>query len=471
LRWWLLRLIPEAGFLLCRQDRRVYLLRMRRILWLLLLLAADSVGHACSCMAPVPVCSAFWQSPFVFRGRVIEIKVEAPLATSSSFLPSRLQVRFHVDETFRGATHEEVTVSTSAQSSACGFAFVQGAEYVVFTDEDKASGEMSTTKCSRTHTYRADQDEDVAWMHALRNAPAGATIFGTLRMPAGAPLSQTHVELLGAQTRHLVVDEKGAYSAAGLPPGDYEVSASVPPGFATDDARSVAVVDKGCAEVDWRVSYSGVINGRLTDAAGTPIPDMVMQLEQRYPDSATGYSMLNITETDAQGRYSFARLAPGDYIVAANSLGPSSKRPYPRMFFPHAANEQTADPVHLGASATKDHIDIVLPKAWKPVVVHAKVVLQDGTPAANVPVVGSDQSMFWSPEPAMAVTDALGEANLTVYEGRSYYLTAVTTTAPQRCAGPLAFTATGDMTLQAITIEHNWGNCLAQLNPKFAPPK
>jgi hypothetical protein len=27
------------------------------------------------------------------------------------------------------------------------------------------------------------------------------------------------------------------------------------------------------------------------------------------------------------------------------------------------------------------------------------------------------------------------------------------------------------MTLQAITMEHDWGNCLAQLNPKFAPPK
>lgn len=24
--------------------------------------------------------------------------------------------------------------------------------------------------------------------------------------------------------------------------------------------------------------------------------------------------------------------------------------------------------------------------------------------------------------------------------------------------------------LRAITIEHNWGNCLAQLNPKFIPP-
>ena len=435
------------------------------------MLAANSIAFACSCLPRPPVCSAFWDSPVVFRGSVREIKPQDPIPGNPNFVPTRLQVRFHVDEMFRGAPREDVIVYTSAQGSACGFPFVQGSEYVVYTFEDKRSGELSTSHCSRTHSYRGEQDQDAAWIRGIQNASAGATIFGTLRLPTGASHAQCHVELRGAQNRDLAVDQKGAYSASNLPSGDYKVSAIVPPGFATDDGRSVSVVDKGCAEVDWQVSYSGVIQGQLTDAAGTPIPRMVMELERPYPDSATGYAMVMIAETDAEGRYSFSRLAPGEYIVLANSLGPSPKRPYPRMFFPHAENEQTANPVHLAASATMDHIDIVLPTAWKSVTVHTKVVQQDGTPAANVSVRGAFAGMTWAVEPATAMTDAQGEADLTVYADQSYYLTATTGNLPQRCAGPLAFTAKANMKLETITIEHNWGNCLAQLNPNFTPPR
>jgi hypothetical protein len=182
--------------------------------------------------------------------------------------------------------------------------------------------------------------------------------------------------------------------------------------------------------------------------------------------------MVDIVHTDTEGRYDFARAAPGEYIVAANMLGPSPTRPYPRVYFPHSETLEGATEVKLGASAALEDVDIILPKAWKPVVVHTRVALQDGSSAVHADVHARDASALWSGEPAMAVTDVDGRAELTVYEGRTYYLTALINGGTQQhCAGPLKFTAKGGMNLETIRIEHNWGNCLAQLNPKFTPPR
>ena len=133
---------------------------------------------------------------------------------------------------------------------------------------------------------------------------------------------------------------------------------------------------------------------------------------------------------------------------------------------------QSATAVHLEASAALEHIDITLPNAWKPVLVHTRVAMQDGSSATHAEVGARDTSALWSGEPATAVTDADGRAELTVYEGRTYYLTAlINGGTQQRCAGPLKFTAKDGMTLETVRIEHNWGNCLAQLNPNFTPPR
>lgn len=70
------------------------------------------------------------------------------------------------------------------------------------------------------------------------------------------------------------------------------------------------------------------------------------------------------------------------------------------------------------------------------------------------------------------MADVDGRATLKVYEDRTYYLTAVINGETQeRCAGPLKFTAKEGMNLATMRIEHNWGNCLAQLNPDFVPPR
>jgi hypothetical protein len=455
---------------------------MKRVLWTIVFFLLPTCADACSCLS-APICSAYWASPVIFRGKVIErtLLTLAPqsvknLDGSAATIidPGKYRIRFAVAEMFRGKSEQEIIVYTNQQTSACGFPFEDGKEYVVFAYAGAESAELSTSECSHTHEVTdASADEDLRWMRGLSKAPAGANIFGTIIIPGeGNEKHDAHVQLRGAVNRDLVPSANGAYAATGLPPGAYTLSATVPAGFVTDGPQSVSVVDKGCAQVDWPVQFNGHIAGQVMDVAGTAIADLPMELSRRDADSAIGYSLVSLVTTDAHGHYEFAPVAPGDYYVAANSLGPSGTRPYPLVYYPDAESREAAAAVHLVASASLDNIGISLPKAWTPVIVHTRVMLSNGLPAINAAVDARDLAALWSAEPFSAETGDTGIAELTVYAGRTYYLTAVVNGGTQqRCGGPFKFVAQAGMTLPTITITHNWGNCLAQLNPGFAPPQ
>jgi len=101
-----------------------------------------------------------------------------------------------------------------------------------------------------------------------------------------------------------------------------------------------------------------------------------------------------------------------------------------------------------------------------------RVLRPDGTPAIGADVYAYDLKYLYSGDPPRANAHAQGRATLSLYEGRTYYLVStISGGTQQRCAGPLKFVAREGVTLGAITIEHNWGNCLAQLNSEFQPPR
>jgi hypothetical protein len=464
---------------------RVVSLSMRRTFVLAaLLLFSASLSHACSCFTPNPICSAYWQTPVVFRGKVIGLTLvshtETPVknldgSTSTVISPGFIRAHFSVLETFKGTPQREITILTNEQSSACGFSFEEGGEYVVFAFAKQASDELWTSKCSLTHKLEAGkEDTDLTWMRGLLSAPGGATIFGKLVPPRGleSKIPSPWIAILGPEVHRAVPDKNGHYAFNGLSPGEYTVSAVMPPGFAAPGERKLTVADKGCAQVDWEVLYDSHIRGRITDAAGHPLQDIAMALKRRDSRMATGFADVNLGGTDSDGRYDFSRVPPGDYLISANNLGPSPTRPYPRVYYPNADSDLEAAEVHLAPSGILEDIDITLPNAWKPVTVHTRVLQPDGSPATGAEIFARDIDYLWSVEPATATAGPDGRAVLSVYERRIYYLTSTMSGGTQqRCAGPLRFAAKDGAVLDAITVEHNWGNCLAQLNPNFRPPR
>jgi hypothetical protein len=137
-------------------------------------------------------------------------------------------------------------------------------------------------------------------------------------------------------------------------------------------------------------------------------------------------------------------------------------------FFRWCAKRMTCRP----PSTSADNIDVTLPNAWKAVTVHARVLQPDGTPAIGANVSAYDLNYLYSSDPPRATADAQGRATLSLYEGRTYFLVAtISGGTQQRCAGPLKFVAEDGVALGTITIGHDWGNCLAQLNPEFQAPR
>ncbi len=438
-------------------------------------------------MSPQPICSIYFGTPAIFRGTVPEKTLDRPPlqtvrnldgTTSQIIGPGTYKVRLAVSEGFGAAQgKQELTVYTNEQSSACGFPFRVGVEYVVFTYENKQGDQLWTSHCSRTHVL-ADpaHDSDLEWMRGLPAAPPGATISGHVMLAQAGPMPGAKVLLRssadhGAANREITPDEKGAYEWKGLPAGEYKVKAALPSGFTSfNPERTITLHDRACALVDYYVSYDGHIRGRAADLDGKPMAHLIMELERKDPNSAGGRSMVDLKEADEDGRYDFGMLAPGDYTVVANNLGASPARPYPRVYYPASETLEGSTPVRVSASESVDGIDVVMPRPWKKVAVTTEVVSEDGTPMPGITVFAHQVKNQSSVEPMTAITGPDGRATLPVYEGQEYYLTAlVQGGVQQRCGGPLRFTAHDGVDVGRVKIEHPWGNCLAQLNPRFHP--
>jgi hypothetical protein len=209
-----------------------------------------AILQACSCVVPAPVCQMFTEYPVIFRGTVV----------SQAVADMNVRVDFAVAETFRGQRVQLRSINTHQQSSACGFPFKDGLEYLVFASSDK-DGNLVVSTCSGTHQVDRSgqdanitgQDAGITWMRQYPTASPTATIFGGLSRLEDFANPRLDIRIRGPENRDLTTGPDGRYSAAGLPPGTYTVSASVPAGFGTGNSRTVTIAEKGCQQIDWFV--------------------------------------------------------------------------------------------------------------------------------------------------------------------------------------------------------------------------
>jgi hypothetical protein len=104
-------------------------------------------AHACSCMMQAQP-DAYEQSVAVFEGHVLEVK-----APPSPDAPGQTSVRMQVVRAWKGIESEEVTITTAANSAACGYAFAVDESYLVYADA--LDGELQVSLCSRTQPIAA----------------------------------------------------------------------------------------------------------------------------------------------------------------------------------------------------------------------------------------------------------------------------------------------------------------------------
>ena len=120
-------------------------------LWLF---ANTEQSHACSCVPPGPPSEALAESAVVFAGKVTSVReFEDPNATTfSSTDPTT--VEFKVDTVWKGQSYETMSLTTARSDASCGFTFIEGEEYVVYSRDG-----ATVSLCSRTRSVAYAQED------------------------------------------------------------------------------------------------------------------------------------------------------------------------------------------------------------------------------------------------------------------------------------------------------------------------
>ena len=120
-------------------------------LWLF---ANTEVSHACSCVAPGLPSEELAESAAVFLGRVISVReFSDPKATTYSSMDPTT-VEFKVGTVWKGPSYETISLTTARSDASCGFTFVEGEEYIVYSRDG-----ATVSLCSRTRPVAYAQED------------------------------------------------------------------------------------------------------------------------------------------------------------------------------------------------------------------------------------------------------------------------------------------------------------------------
>ena len=106
---------------------------------------------ACKCAQPGTPSEELEESSAVFAGRVVSVRHSYDPDAASATPEDYTTVGFEVSAVWKGAVHEDMRITTPPTGGSCGFAFVEGEEYIVYGyDSPYAEGGYTAGICSRT---------------------------------------------------------------------------------------------------------------------------------------------------------------------------------------------------------------------------------------------------------------------------------------------------------------------------------
>lgn len=107
--------------------------------------------YACKCAQPGSPSEELEKFDAVFAGKVVSIEHSFDLDAESYTPEDRTTVGFEVSTVWKGNVFKEMYITTPPPGGSCGFAFVEGEEYIVY-GSDSHYGDNSYTAgiCSRT---------------------------------------------------------------------------------------------------------------------------------------------------------------------------------------------------------------------------------------------------------------------------------------------------------------------------------
>ena len=218
-----------------------------------------------------------------------------------------------------------------------------GKEYLVYLSTNPKTHDLNPNSCVRWQdmSEAASKVSDLQMLRDLalndgKGAIIGRFYLGGADMGGGqAPMANMQVDLslsgpMNRSTRSERLGSEQTFLIGGITPGDYSISAKAPAGAAVlpvPGAKDRLYIEPNrCQEVDWYMRVDSHIRGRVTDATGQPVEHASIGLFERgtrEPDLAKGrFAPIARRTTDADGRYEFVGINPGDYSVVLHAAPP-----------------------------------------------------------------------------------------------------------------------------------------------------
>ncbi len=405
-------------------------------------------ARACSCAfgGPAP-CQAYWTADVVFVGAVVG-ESKFTVEEGPYKFPRRL-VRLSVEQPLRGVEASEVEVATGWGGGDCGYEFQRGTRYVVYANRGEKDGRLYTGICMRTRTL-AEADEDLAYFRGLSSAEPTGTVFGQAQRrnyewkegePYLKPVADAEVSVEGADvSRESKTDAAGRFEFKGLAPGKYRVTLKVPPGLFYETGKGeertavseVEVSARGCAQAEFYFQSDTRVSGRVLDASGKPAAGLPLQM-RGAPSDTRNINTFLYAKTDAEGRFEFKAVPPGEYLLGLRLLSsPGGQFPYPRTYFPGTPSKEEAGVVRVKEGQHLGGLEMRLPAPLEEYEVTGEVVWEDGRPAPGATVYVNQMEGDLLGESRNVQADERGRFTLKVYEGLVYRMSAY----PRGASGP-----------------------------------
>lgn len=370
------------------------------LLALLLLLASAGIAAACPC-DQLTADRAFGRSKYVgvFKMRSV-IKAEEQ---EKRYALGIKYVTMTVEKVFKGDLRvgQELTFHNAFPGN-CSWIFRErdiGTDYLYYLDESR-DGIFTAAMCTRSLPlqYRA---ADLRYLEHIGQVLGMTRISGYLKQelrPAvegekyeRVPLGGKKVRIIGnGRDATVITDASGVYEIYGMPPGKYRIEPEKISGYSLDDFSGgphdfvmVNLPDQGHVEKDLEFDIDNTVRGRLTDAAGKPLGDVLISM---VPASGIppkrGERPWERTRTD--GTFEIKRIPAGKYVLAVNQHGQmTAEMQVQPFYYPASFRREAAKVLTVGPGFVLDKVQLKATQKVTGPAINGTLLFADGTPAGD----------------------------------------------------------------------------------------